>query len=185
MAQDNKRDRIQIYLNESEWEAFQGIKKLNPAYESIPDSILMRYIILDYYQLLQRKNQTEQGKEVSMILNIVSSMADHWSVQHVPNEKSMAFRYAQDYVNTKIKNAGRVRYDAPTQSQKDEILHVNSHKEAPKVEKIDTSTEEGYRRWKEIQREEEEKIARARKEREEQEKKKSMFDDDDDWLKDF
>lgn len=179
------KQRVQLFLNETELSTLEKIREENIELKEMNDSALMRYIILDYYQLLQRKNQTEQGKEVSMILNIVSSMADHWSVQHVPNEKSMAFRYAQDYVNTKIKNAGRVRYDAPTQSQKDEILHVNSHKEAPKVEKIDTSTEEGYRRWKEIQREEEEKIARARKEREEQEKKKSMFDDDDDWLKDF
>lgn len=179
------KQRIQIFLEEEEIQTLQQIKKENDALSTMNDSALLRYLIKDYYNLTQTKRKYEQGKEISMILNIVSKIGDHLNILMGDNEDSMTFRFAQDYVQRKLNLQGRVRYKAPTPSQKDEILHVNSYKEAPKVEKIDTSTEEGYRRWKEIQREEEEKIARARKEREEQEKRKSIFDDDDDWLKDF
>lgn len=173
------KQRIQIFLEEEEIQTLQQIKKENDALSTMNDSALLRYLIKDYYNLTQTKRKYEQGKEISMILNIVSKLGDYWHIAMGDNEDSMTFRYAQDYVQRKLNLQGRVRYKAPTPSQKDEILRTNSEK---KIEKIDPTTEEGYRQWKALQQAKEEA---RRKEKEEQEKRKSIFDDDDDWLKDF
>ncbi|CAM4050724.1 hypothetical protein [Catellicoccus marimammalium] len=167
--------RMQTYLTDVEMEAIKKIKELNPCTEVMKDTELLRYIILDYCKLLELRGQTEQGKEISMILNIVSRIGDHWQVQMGDSEDSMTFRYAQDYVQRKLDQRGKVRYESSTKEQKEEILETNSEK---KIEKIDPTTEEGYRQWKALQQAKEEA---KRKE----EEKKSTFVDDDDWLKDF
>lgn len=102
---DKNKNRIQIYLNETYQNVLDEIKQLNQFSTQIDDRELIKYVVLDYQQLLKSTNDLKEklrymDQNISILVNLVSSMAMEYHIQSYPLEESLPYFQARKQVES-------------------------------------------------------------------------------------
>lgn len=106
MSAEQKRNRIQLYLSDTYKDVIDQLREDKGWHPSdMTDKEMMKYIILDYQRLLEDYHQLQEklkymDKNLSIVLNLVASMATEYHIQPSPLEESLPYFQSKRYVES-------------------------------------------------------------------------------------
>lgn len=103
--ENKNKNRIQIYLNETYQNVLDEIKDLKQFDSKMDERELIKYIVLDYQQQLNTTQELQEklkymDKNLSIVLNLVSSMAMEYHIQSYPLEESLPYFQSKRYIES-------------------------------------------------------------------------------------
>lgn len=103
--ENKNKNRIQIYLNETYQNVLNEIKELKQFDSTMDERELIKYIVLDYQQQLKDTQELQDklkymDKNLSIVLNLVASMATEYHIQPSPLEESLPYFQSKRYVES-------------------------------------------------------------------------------------
>lgn len=106
MTTERNRNRIQLFLNETHKEILNQLRQEKGWNENgMPDKEMLKYIILDYQRLSEDYKHLEEklrymDQNISILVNLVSSMAMEYHIQSYPLEESLPYFQARKQVES-------------------------------------------------------------------------------------
>ena len=102
---DRNKNRIQIYLNETYHHVLDEIKQLKQFDSTMDERELIKYIVLDYHQLLTSAERLKDkltyiDQNISILLNLQSSMAMEYHIPSYPLKDSLPYFQAKKQVES-------------------------------------------------------------------------------------
>lgn len=106
MSTEQKRNRVQLYLSDTYKDVIDKIREDNGWHPSdMTDKEMMKYILLDYQRLLEDYQELKEklkymDKNLSIVLNLIASMAMEYHIQPSPLEESLPYFQSKRYVES-------------------------------------------------------------------------------------
>lgn len=129
-----KKKRTALYLDIEHKDALEEISKIKSLEGLKSISQVVRYIILDYYNLITKQASPDvrlnaMSKELSMVLNLVTSLVNDADASQIRNEDVLQYHQSEKYVEQMINGNKKMKH------RKGNKPKINSEMEEKLLEK--------------------------------------------------